>query len=83
MVYQLRLKPKAEKELKRIPKKDCFRVLAAFIVLAKTPFVGKKLKGKYQGLCSYRVWPYRIIYTIRKNKLLILVLRIAHRQGMY
>ncbi len=83
MMYQLRLKPSAEKKLKRIPKRDRFRIFAAFAILTKTPFLGKKLKGEYQGQWSYRVWPYRIIYTIRRNELLILVLRVAHRQSAY
>ncbi|MBU4299512.1 type II toxin-antitoxin system RelE/ParE family toxin [Patescibacteria group bacterium] len=35
------------------------------------------------GAYSYRVWPYRIIYRIYKNLLLIIVIRIGHRQGVY
>jgi len=83
MMYQLRLKPSAEKNLRRIPKRDRFRIFAAFAILIKTPFLGKKLKEEYQGQWSYRVWPYRIIYAIHKNELLILVLRVAHRQRVY
>jgi len=51
--------------------------------IALDPFVGKKLKGEYENQYSYRVWPYRIIYEIRKNELVVLVIRVGHRQGVY
>lgn len=52
-------------------------------VIAKDPYSGKKLKGKYAGLFSYRFSDYRIIYEIRQKKLLIVVLRIRHRRNVY
>ena len=52
-------------------------------VIAKDPFSGKKLKGKYSGLLSYRFSDYRIIYEIRQEKLLVVVLRIRHRKNVY
>lgn len=83
MEYQLRIKPRAEKELKRIPKKDYYRILSAFTILSRDPFIGKKMKGKYKDYYNYRVWPYRIIYQIRKKELVVLVIRVGHRQGIY
>jgi len=83
MKYQLRLKPSAQKELNKLPKNDYYKVLAALTVIAKDPFSGKKLKGKFTGQWSVRVWPYRIIYSIYKSKLLIIVIKIGHRQGIY
>jgi len=41
-------------------------------VIAKDPFSGKKLKGKYSGLLSYRFSDYRIIYTMIPENLVIL-----------
>ncbi|MEK7496697.1 MAG: type II toxin-antitoxin system RelE/ParE family toxin [Patescibacteria group bacterium] len=83
MVYQISVKPNAQKELKKLPKKDYYRVLAAFVVLSANPFVGKKMKGEFTGQYNYRVWPYRIVYEIYNEKLMILVITIGHRQGVY
>lgn len=83
MEFQVSLKPKVEKELKKIPKTDYYRILAIFSVIATSPFSGKKMKGEYDGCYSYRVWPYRIIYQIHKKELLVLVIHVGHRQGVY
>ena len=52
-------------------------------VIAKDPYAGKKLTGKYSGLFSYRFSDYRIIYEIIQEKLLVVVLRIRHRKDVY
>lgn len=47
------------------------------------PFIGKKLEGRFEGAYSYRVWPYRIIYRVYKNLLIVVVVHVGHRQGVY
>lgn len=32
---------------------------------------------------SLRVWPYRIIYQIKNKELVILIIKVGHRQGIY
>lgn len=83
MGYELKIKPSARKEIDKLERNAYVKVLAAFSVIANYPFVGKKLEGEYRGCYSYRVWPYRIIYKIYKNELMILVIRVGHRQGIY
>lgn len=75
------VKPRAEKDLARLPEKERFRVKLAFLDTQNNPFAGKKLKGKYQGSYSVKVWPYRILYEINQNILTIFVLKIKHRGG--
>lgn len=82
-MHQIKIKPKAEKELKNLPKEDYYKILSAFTYLSKDPYIGKKMKGEYEGYYSYRVWPYRIIYIISKGEPIVLVVRIGHRQGIY
>lgn len=82
-MYIVTVKRKAEKEIRSLPKKDQQRVIAAFDVLRGNPFTGKKLEGKYEGAWSFRVWPYRIIYTIHREIVTVFVLRVGHRQGVY
>ncbi len=83
MKYQLKVKPRVEKELKKLPKDIYYKILSAFTVLSRNPYIGKKMWGEYDGCYNYRVWPYRIIYEIHKKELVVLVIRIGHRQGIY
>jgi mRNA interferase RelE/StbE len=51
--------------------------------ILQDPFSGKKLEGELKNCYSSRAWPYRIIYEIRKKELVIVVIKIGHRQGVY
>ena len=79
MAFSFHLKPKARKNLDRLPEKDRIKVVAVLDIIVREPFAGKKLSGKRQGEYSVRVWPYRIIYTIDKNELLVVVVDVDHR----
>lgn len=83
MAYHVRLKPSAEKAFQKIDKRYRPRILSALLAIAENPYSGKKLDGERKGEWSYRVWPYRIIYQIYKKDLLIIVIAIGHRQGVY
>lgn len=83
MEWKIQFKKEAEKDLDKIPQDSKNKILTALAVLSREPFSGKKLGGKLSGLYSYKVWPYRIIYKIYKNRLLIIIIRIGHRQGVY
>lgn len=83
MKWEIRISKKAQKELDKIPAQYQQRIAVALPLIADNPFIGKKLDGKLTGLYSYQVWPYRIIYKIYKGLLLIVVIRIGHRQGVY
>ena len=83
MKYQIVVPKKAQKNLNKINIKYRFRILVALSALSDNPFIGKKLKGERDGEWSYQVWPYRIIYQIKTNKLVVLIIKIGHRQGVY
>jgi len=82
-MYQIVLSRTAEKDLDKIDMKYKPHIFAAFFDLRKDPFLGKKLKGKFQDCYSLRVGFYRIIYKIYKRELNILVIRIGQRQEVY
>ena len=44
---------------------------------------GKALTGNLAGLWRYRVGNYRLIADIQDDKLVILMLEIGHRSGIY
>ena len=83
MEFQVRVKPKVQKEISNLPKAEYYKVLTAFSMLSQNPFQGKKLKGELCHCYTYRVWPYRIIYEVHKHELVILIIRVGHRQGIY
>ena len=44
---------------------------------------GKALTGNLAGLWRYRIGDYRLIADIQDGKLVILMLEIGHRSGIY
>ncbi|MBI3120127.1 MAG: type II toxin-antitoxin system RelE/ParE family toxin [Candidatus Kerfeldbacteria bacterium] len=83
MQYALILSRKAEKALRSIDARYFVRVHAALLELQKNPRLGKSLKGEYHGLWSMQVWPYRVIYLIKQREVMIYVVDVGHRQGIY
>lgn len=81
--YAIILSKSAAKGLKKIPAEFKERILTALQELRIDPLAGKPLQGELKGLYSLRVWPYRIIYRINRQKVIIEVLDIGHRQGIY
>lgn len=79
----VRLRPKAEKNLNRILEHIRDRIKQALVVLQDDPYLGKQLYGKFKNRYSINIWPYRIVYEVYKNILLIVVVDIDHRQGVY
>lgn len=80
-MYHVQIRKKAKKELDRIPKERKKRILVSLLYLATDPFVGEALKVDFLGFYSLHVPPYRIIYQIYKQQLL--VVRIRHRKDAY
>lgn len=86
MSYRIKISENTEKGLRRIPKKEKERIIQKIDLLAENPKPKdcKKLKGtKKLPLYRIRSGKYRIIYTIRDEILLILVVEIGHRKDMY
>ncbi len=83
MAYQVIIPAKVQKELNKIPVNYHRKIIVALVVLSSNPYSGKKLKGKRKGEWSLIVWPYRIIYRIKKYQLVVLIIKIGHRQGIY
>ncbi len=83
MAYQLLVTKKAEKKLDSLPLPYKIRIREMLVYISLDPYSGKKLSGKKKGQYSVRVWPYRIIYRIEKKELIIIVIDVDHRQGVY
>ncbi len=83
-LYNIRWKPSATKELRRLPKDSIARILRAVEQLATNPFPAtvRKLTGAER---SYRIreGDYRIIYTVEADELMIEIVRVGHRKDVY
>ena len=85
MPYTVSIKPKAEKYLSRLSDKRLFRRLREAISgLAQNPRPPGSLKMQGSAnLHRVRVGDYRIIYEIRDNVLLVVVVKIGDRPDIY
>ena len=83
MSFSIRVKESAAKELRRVAGPDRMRIVAAIDRLAETPHLGSALKGDLRGLRRIRVGDYRVVYEVRDDELLVLVIRVAHRRDVY
>ena len=84
MKYSVKLSTKASKYLKKVPKKVAGQLIAKLESLGEEPRPHgcekiKEDKGRYKISSGN----YRIIYEIQDKNLLILVIRIGHRQDIY
>ena len=83
-MYKVELAREAEKFIRNQNKPLQAKLVAVLRKLAENPRPAKatKLKG-LDELYRVRVGNYRIVYTIEDQKLLILIVRIAHRKDVY
>ena len=81
--YSLRFKASVTKDLRRLPKKDVSRILKRIEGLTDDPRPSgcEKLSGR--DIYRIRQGRYRILYEIRDNELVVLVIRIAHRRDVH
>lgn len=82
-MYKIVVKKQAKKSLEAIDKRFIHKINEAINILQEYPLLGKPLEGEYKGQRSLKVWPYRIIYQIYKQQLVILIISIKHRQNTY
>jgi mRNA interferase RelE/StbE len=82
--YRVEIKNSARKELAALPVKVQRLVDAAILALAETPRPrGAKKLTSEESLYRVRVGDYRIVYQLRDEVLLVLVVRIGHRRDVY
>ena len=83
MNYKIFIEKSAQKDLSKIPLQQQNRIITAIQSLAKKPRPAgsKKLSGR--DAWRIRVGTYRVIYEIRDDRLLILVVVIGHRKDIY
>ena len=81
--YRLAFKASVAKDLRKIPRHEVVRILERIDRLADEP----RPAGceKLSGLERYRVRQgvYRIVYEIEDDRLVVMVVKVAHRREVY
>jgi mRNA interferase RelE/StbE len=82
--YKIEVSRTAEKQIRKLAKTDQVRVLRAILDLATAPRPRgcRKLRG-YEDVYRIRVGTCRVLYSIDKKKVLIIILKVGKRKGVY
>lgn len=83
--YKVQFNKKYLKDLQKVPQRDQTQIRSRILALADNPRPegSKKFSNTKDTLYRIRSGDYRIIYTVKDDILLILVIEIAHRKDVY
>ncbi len=81
--YKLKFATSVKKDLRKIPNDDVSKILKLINSLLDDAYPKNVKKLSYQNKFRLRYRNYRILYKILNNKLIIYVLKIAHRKDVY
>lgn len=84
MAYTVKLSNRAKRDLATLSPELQTRIVTALRTLEVKPRLPgmKKLRGE-ENAYRLRVGDYRIIYEVHDKVLLVLVVKIGHRRGVY
>jgi mRNA interferase RelE/StbE len=85
MSYRIELLPAARRQLRKLAPKAQKQVKELIDMLAENPRPTgyKVLKGDLKGLLRVRTGDFRVIYTIKDDLLLVIILKIGDRRSVY
>ncbi|MCI0353667.1 MAG: type II toxin-antitoxin system RelE/ParE family toxin [Acidobacteria bacterium] len=83
MPYDIRFKPSAERELRKLPREIQDRIGAKLEQLRVDPFLSGVQKLQGDPAYRARVGDYRIVFDVFHRELVILVIRVGHRREVY
>ena len=85
MSYRVEVLPAAGRDLARLPAGVQERILAHLFALREDPRPpgSAGLAGKPAGRRKLRVGAYRVVYTVKDEALVVLVIAVGHRSRVY
>lgn len=85
MSYQVFIYPAALSALESLPRQNRNAIRNKIDALAEDPFPddSKALKGGVKGFYRLRVGDYRIVYSVKKKRLVVVIIKIGHRREIY
>ena len=78
--FEIEITHSAEKQLRALDRVDQQRLAEAMLALAEDPRPrgAKKLSG-YEDVFRIKVGSFRVLYSVARQRLVILILKIGHR----
>ena len=82
--FDLQWRSSTKKDLRRVPRDEVSRIVAAAAKLADEPLShgSEKLSGS-ERTCRIRVGDYRIMYELLRDAKVVEIQRVRHRKDVY
>jgi mRNA interferase RelE/StbE len=82
--FALVIEPKPRKALEKLDQRSQARIFSAMKLLTANPRPSKAMQMVgFESFWRIRVGDFRVIYTVRDQELVILVVSIGHRKDVY
>lgn len=83
-MYKITFEKNAKKEFDKLPLSIAHRIIKTVRSLAENPRPAKciKLHGR-ENQYRVRVGDYRVLYIIKDNDLIVVIIKISHRKDVY
>ena len=81
--FEIRILPSVRKDLRGIPKDTLRRILGTIEGLATEPRPPGCKKLTSTNLYRLRAGSYRIVYEINDAEVVVIVVKVGHRKGVY
>ncbi len=81
--YHLKIPPEVADFIRHLHPQIKTKIRRGLEEIRTNPHIGKPLKDLLQGLYSYRISQYRIVYEIVREEILIEIVDIAERKIIY
>jgi mRNA interferase RelE/StbE len=87
MAWTIEFDPTARRELEKLDKSISDRILKflheRIAALDDPRRIGERLQGTLRQFWKYRVGDYRLICSIKDDRLVVIVVRVGHRRQIY
>lgn len=87
MAWAIEFLPEAAKELRKLDRTAAARIVKTLeqriAVLDDPRTIGSALTGDHAGYWRWRIGDYRVVARIEDERIVILVVRVAHRREVY
>ena len=83
MTYEIQLRPRAARQLRALPRNVRTTIARVIESLAENPRPAGAVQLRGTDLLRVRVRDYRVVYEVRDDALLVLVVRVGHRRDLY
>ena len=81
--FTIQYTKEAKKKIEKLDPSILVIIKKAIESLSSNPYKGKPLSYELAGLRSFRTTDYRIIYRIKEERLIIIVISVGHRKEIY